>query len=120
MARKKVDVDVKITKDWERPRPLSIENKNPEMAYRWVDKKKLEQRRYEGCEPVRDEKVIHHNPDGDRGTLTKEYRELILCHMPKQKAMERNRYYMEKARKAMEAAKVRFHREGKRLGIPTI
>ena len=119
MASNNSKPDVRITRDWTRPDPLAVENRNPGKAYRWVDKGKIEQRRYEGWTPVRDEEVIHRNPDGVSDGPTKQYRELILCEMPGKKAEARNRFFLEKAKRAAEAARVRFHQEGRRLGIPT-
>lgn len=116
---KKSTPEVQIIRDWTRPDPLAVENRDPAKSYRWVDKSRLEQKKYDGWMPVRDEEVIHRNPDGDPDSSTKQYRELILCEMPREKANARNRFFLEKAKRAAEAARVRFHRQGQKLGIQT-
>lgn len=111
--------EISITREWNRPDPLAVENRKQDKAYRWVDKEKIEQRQYEGWSPVRDDEVIHRNPDGNSYGQNKEYRELILCEMPVERAEARNRFYREKARRAAEVAQIRFHQEARRLGVST-
>ncbi|MCE1247442.1 MAG: hypothetical protein LWY06_12425 [Firmicutes bacterium] len=112
------NANIQITREWNRPDPLKVEGKNPEKAYRWVDKGRLEQREREGWSRVDSDSVKHNNPDGSSAGAP-QYRELVLCEMPREQAQSRNRYFQEKAKQAMEAAARQFHQNGRRLGIPT-
>lgn len=116
---KKEEPDVQVTREWERPDPLKVEGKDPGKAYRWIDKKKLEQRRYEGWTPCRDEGVVHKNPDGTPDSGSKEYRELILCEMPQERADSRNKFYLKKAEIAGEAPRKVYEQHARRMGVDT-
>jgi hypothetical protein len=110
---------IEIVQDWSRPKPLQVENTDPSKAYRWVSKDKMEERSREGWAAVRDENVKHKNPDGASNGVTKEYREMILCEMPRQAADARNRYYVEKARQAADSPERLYHQQARRLGVRT-
>lgn len=111
--------EVQVTRDWTRPQPLNVEGKDPSKAYRWVDKDKIEQRKYEGWNPVDNDKVRYKNPDGEQGTSKTQYRELVLCEMPKEKAESRNQFYRERARRAMDSVQAKYLAEARRLGVRT-
>jgi hypothetical protein len=111
--------EVEIKQDWSRPKPLQVENADPSKAYRWVNKDRFEERKREGWDVVRDERVKHSNPEGSSNGVTKEYREMILCEMPRQVADARNKYYVEKARQAADSPERLFHQQARRLGIRT-
>lgn len=60
--------------------------KDPNFAYRWVDKKKYDQRVSQGWEKVMtDDKILGESKDHKTETHTKECRELLLMKMPKDK-----------------------------------
>jgi hypothetical protein len=113
------DVNIQITRDWNRPDPLRVDQKNPEKSYRWVDKKKLEQRQHEGWSRVDPDSVKHKNPDSSDSSGSPQYRELVLCEIPKEQAEARNRYYQEKAKRSIEAATRQYHQKGRQLGVST-
>lgn len=110
---------VSITRDWNRPDPLKVENQDPSKVYRWVDKSKFDQRMYEGWSKTDPDNVKYANPDGAEHDGACKYRELTLCEMPREKAEARNHYYHDKAKRAAEAANSRFHSEARRLGVRT-
>jgi hypothetical protein len=110
---------IEMKQDWSRPKPLQVENTDPSKAYRWVNKDKMEERSREGWTTVRDDSVRHNNPDGSSNGVTKEYREMILCEMPKEVADARNKYYVEKARQAADSPERLYHQQARRLGIRT-
>jgi len=110
---------VEVGRTWNKPDPFMVKGKDPEKSYRFVDKKKLEQRKYEGWVPTDPDSVNYPNPDGVSNEGAPQYRELVLCEMPQKMADDRNAYYHSKAKRASEAAKVRYEREAKRLGVRT-
>jgi len=110
---------IEVGHSWDRPDPLRVDGKNPEKSYRFVDKKKLEQRKYEGWKPTDPDTVSYPNPDGVSSDGAPQYRELVLCEMPRKKAEDRNAYYRNKAKRASEAAKTRYEMEARRLGVRT-
>jgi hypothetical protein len=72
------DVNIQITRDWNRPDPLRVDQKNPEKSYRWVDKKKLEQRQHEGWSRVDPDSVKHKNPDSSDSSGSPKYQKSRL------------------------------------------
>ena len=109
-----------IVKEWQRPDPLRVNGRDPSKAYRFVDEKKLEQRKHEGWKPVNPDTVDYANPDTEDKSGTVHYRELILCEMPKEKADQRNAYYRNKTQAATLAAKENFRKKAERAGVDFI
>lgn len=113
------NVEVSITREWQPPNALRVDDKDPSKAYRWVDKDKIEQKKYQGWNPVDEGKVKYAGPDGQQADGRVHYRELILCDMPKEMAESRNRYYQERANRAVSAQDRKFEEQARRLNMQT-
>lgn len=111
--------NVEVTRDWTRPDPLRVEGKDESKAYRWVDKAKVEQRKYEGYKFTDSDSVRYESPDGSSGDGAPQYRELVLMEMHKERAEARNEHYRHKASRATEAARERFIQQMRRMGVRT-
>lgn len=111
---------IAVKKEWQRPDPLRVDGKDPSKAYRFVDKNKLEQRKYEGWKPVEAGTVGYANPDSEDNSGKVQYRELILCEMPKEKAEERNEFYRNKTQAATLAARENFRKKAEKAGVDFI
>ncbi len=88
------------SKPWEPASLLVVKDKDANYTYRWCSKDLLEKRIAEGWEVVRSvtQKVTEKSPaqtlmDGKSVDSTIQKRNLILCRMPKDMAVQRNEYF---------------------------
>ncbi len=112
--------EIKLVKEWNPADPLRVDNLDPEKAHRWVDKKKLEQRKHEGWKPVAADKVNYPNPDTEESGGAAQYRDLVLCEMPREQAEERKEYYRRKTQAATMAARQNFEKKVRESGADFI
>ena len=73
---------VEVKRHWRKPNPLNVKGLDKNKSYRWVDKKKLQQKKYEGYETVDPKSVNYTAPDTEGYEGAPQYRELVLCEMP--------------------------------------
>lgn len=104
---------------WERPDLLRVEEKRPEMAYKWARKDNVERLTEEGWSPSQDPKLKTDRVEGDGSRLdsTLQRRELVLMEMPAEKAEARRAYWRNKGEEQLKAIRERYQEEAERRGF---
>lgn len=107
-SESKSSPDVKVGWSYEYSNPLNVFDVPDGKSVKWCDKKKMEERKYEGWVPVEPGTLTHINPDGQNCDGGVTYRDLVLCQMPKERVEERNAFYRNKGAMALEGYKQEY------------
>lgn len=95
------------TKPWVPVSLLKVTLKDKNFQPRWCSKTIFEKRRLEGWTPVSYKELAENSSitmlDGESLDTTVQRRNLILCKMPKDMVMARNKYYQDLAKDAMKS-----------------
>lgn len=110
----------KAKAEWVRPDLLRVEEKRPEVAYKWAREDNVERLKEEGWVASEDSRLATERVEGDGAKLdsTIRRRELVLMEMPAEMAEARQTYWRSKAEEQAKAIRERYLEEAERRGFP--